>query len=55
LPLHQRAEIAFKIAVAKAIDERARLGLPIYVWRGGKVVQLSPDDVGGVSGNWQRK
>jgi hypothetical protein len=45
LPLHKRAEIAFKIAVAKAIDEHARLGLPIYIWRDGKVVQLSPDEV----------
>ena len=33
LPLEKRAEIAFKIAVAKAIEEHARLGLPIYVHR----------------------
>jgi hypothetical protein len=45
LPLHQRAEIAFKIAVAKAIDEHMRLGLPVYVWRDGGVVELSPDEV----------
>jgi len=45
LPLEKRAEIAFKIAVAKAIDEHARLGLPVYVWRDGKVVELSPDEV----------
>jgi len=43
LPLEKRAEIAFKIAVAKAIDEHARLGLPVYIWRNGKVVELSPD------------
>jgi hypothetical protein len=42
LPLEKRAEIAFKIAVAKAIDEHARLGLPIYIWRNGRVVELSP-------------
>ncbi len=42
LPLEKRAEIAFKIAVAKAIDEHVRLGLPIYIWRNGKVVELSP-------------
>ena len=42
LPVEQRAEIAFKIAVAKAIDEHVRLGLPIYIWRDGKVVKLSP-------------
>jgi hypothetical protein len=45
LPLEKRAEIAFKVAVAKAIDEHARLGLPIYIWREGKVVELSPKDV----------
>jgi hypothetical protein len=43
LPLEKRAEIAFKIAVAKAIDEHSRLGLPAYIWRNGKVVELSPD------------
>jgi hypothetical protein len=51
LPLHKRAEIAFKIAVAKAIDEHARLGLPVYVWRDGRVVALSPDEVRGESGS----
>jgi hypothetical protein len=44
LPLNKRAEIAFKIAVAKAIDEHARLGLPVYIWRDGRVVELSPDE-----------
>ena len=45
LPLEKRAEIAFRVAVAKAIEEHARLGLPIYVWRNGKVVELSPNEV----------
>jgi len=54
LPLHKRAEIAFKIAVAKAIDEHARLGLPIYVWRGGRVVELSPDKASRASKNLKR-
>ena len=45
LPLEKRAEIAFKAAVAKAIDENARLGLPVYVGRDGKVIQLSPDEL----------
>jgi hypothetical protein len=44
LPIEKRAEIAFKIAVAKAIDEHARLGLPVYIWRDGRVVKLSPDE-----------
>jgi len=51
LPIEKRAEIAFKIAVAKAIDEHARLGLPVYVWRDGRVVELSPDEVRNRSGN----
>jgi hypothetical protein len=42
LPLERRAEIAFKIAVAKAVNEHLRLGLPVYIWRNGKVVDLSP-------------
>jgi hypothetical protein len=51
LPLHKRAEIAFKIAVAKAIDEHARLGLPVYIGRDGRVVELLPDEVRGISAN----
>ena len=42
LPIEKRAEIAFKVAVAKAIDEHTRLGLPIYIWRNNRVVKLSP-------------
>ena len=45
LPLEKRAEIAFKVAVARAIEEHTRLGLPVYVWRNGKVVKLSPREV----------
>lgn len=43
LPIEKRAEIAFKVAVAKAIDEHTRLGLPIYIWRKSRVVKLAPD------------
>jgi hypothetical protein len=49
LPIEKRAEIAFKIAVAKAIDEHARLGLPVYIWRDGRVVELSPAEVRNIS------
>jgi hypothetical protein len=41
LPLEKRAEMAFKEAVEEVIDEHARLGLPLHVWREGKVVGLS--------------
>ncbi len=43
LPIEKRAEIAFKVAVAKAIDEHSRLGLPVYIWRNSRVVKLSPN------------
>ena len=45
LPLEERAEMAFKIAVEKVIIEHARLGLPIYRWRDGKIVEVSPEEL----------
>jgi hypothetical protein len=55
LPIERRAEIAFKIAVAKAIDEHTRLGLPVYIWRNGKVVELSQDNARNVARSRRRK
>ena len=40
LPLEQRAEMALKAAVERVIVEHARQGLPIYIWRDGRVVGL---------------
>jgi len=45
LPLEQRAEMAFKAAVEEVIAEHARQGLPIYIWREGKIVELSPEEL----------
>jgi hypothetical protein len=45
LPLEQRAEMAFKAAVEEVLVEHARQGLPIYIWREGKVVELSPEEL----------
>jgi hypothetical protein len=45
LPLEERAEMALKAAVRKVIMEHARQGLPIYIWREGKVVELSPEEL----------
>lgn len=45
LPLHVRAEMALKVAVEKVIVEHARLGLPIYIWRDGEVVEVPPDEL----------
>jgi hypothetical protein len=42
--IEKRAEIAFKLAVAKAIDQHTRLGLPVYIWRNRRGVKLSRDE-----------
>ena len=46
LPLEVRAEMAMNAAVGKAIEERARLALPIYIWRDGKVVEIRAKGLG---------
>lgn len=45
LPLEQRAEMALKAAVERVIVEHARQGLPIYIWRDGKVVEVPPEEL----------
>jgi hypothetical protein len=45
LPLEERAEMALKAAVEKVIIEHARQGWPIYIWRDGKIVELSPEEL----------
>ncbi len=45
LPLAERAEIALKEAVEEVIDAHIRANLPIYVWRDGKVVEVSPEEL----------
>ncbi len=45
LPMAERGLMALKVAVKKAIEEHAREGLPIYVWRDGKVVEIHPDEL----------
>lgn len=54
LPLEKRAEMAFSEAVDEVIDEHARLGLPLYIGRDGRVVELSPDEVRELSENSPR-
>lgn len=55
LPLLKRAEMAFQEAVNEVIDEHARLGLPLYIGRGGRVVKLSRDEVRELSGTLNGK
>lgn len=45
LPLEERAEMALKVAVEKVIVEHARQCLPVYIWRDGAVVELSPEQL----------
>ena len=45
LPLEERAEMALKAAVEKVIAAHAREGLPIYIWRGGRVVEMSLEEL----------
>jgi hypothetical protein len=44
LPLDVRTRMAMKEAVREALTERAHLGLPSYILRDGKVVELSPEE-----------
>ena len=40
LPLEQRALLALRAAARKAIAEDRKLGLPVYIWRNGRVEEL---------------
>ncbi|HCX90557.1 MAG: hypothetical protein COW04_06310 [Deltaproteobacteria bacterium CG12_big_fil_rev_8_21_14_0_65_43_10] len=43
--LAYQAEKALKEAVAEAIVEHKRKGIPIVVWRDGKVVEIAPEQI----------
>jgi len=45
LPLAERGLLALKAAVEKAIEEHAREGLPLYIWRDGKVVAVPAEEL----------
>jgi hypothetical protein len=45
LPLGQRAEMALKAAVEKVVEEHVRDGRPLYIWRDGKVVEVSAQEL----------
>jgi hypothetical protein len=45
LPLEKRALMAFRAAVEKVIDQHAREGLPLYIWRDGKVVAVPAEEL----------
>jgi hypothetical protein len=43
-PLRAEALQALRDAVGKVIAEHKRLGMPLVVWRDGKVVEISPEE-----------
>ena len=45
LPIEERALMAFRAAVEKVIEEHVREGLPLYIWRDGKVVAVPPEEL----------
>jgi hypothetical protein len=45
LPLEVRAELALKAAVENVIEEHIREGRSIYVWRDGRVVEVSAEEL----------
>ena len=45
LSLVEKVEEALKAAVAKAIAENKRLGIPLVIWRNGKRVLVPPEEL----------
>jgi hypothetical protein len=45
LPLAERAEMALKAAVEKVVESHVRDGRPIYIWRDGKVIEVSAQEL----------
>jgi hypothetical protein len=45
LPMEERALMALKEAVKGVIEEHIREGLPLYIWRDGKVVAVPPEEL----------
>lgn len=45
LPVEERAIMAFREAVARMAAEHARLGIPLKVWKDGRVADLAPETV----------
>jgi hypothetical protein len=45
LPLEELAELAMKAAMEKLIEEYARVRLPLYIWRNGKVVAVPAEEL----------
>jgi hypothetical protein len=49
LPLEVRAEMAFRAAVERVIDDSVLAGLPIHIWRDGQVVEIPVEELREIS------
>jgi hypothetical protein len=45
LPILERAALAMKAAIEEVIEEHAREGLPMYIWRDGRVVAVPAEEL----------
>lgn len=45
LPLAERAEMALKAAVEKVVESHMREGRPLYIWRDGRVIEVSAQEL----------
>lgn len=45
LPIETWAEMALEAAVKKVVEEHARLGLPLHLWRNGELVEISAEEL----------
>ena len=45
LPMEVRAEMALKEAVEEVMQDHIRSGRPIHIWRDGKVVEVSAQEL----------
>lgn len=45
LPIRERAALAMQAAFRKAVEEHLSEGLPMYVWRDGKVVAVPAEEL----------
>jgi hypothetical protein len=45
LPIETRAEMALESAVEKVVEEHARLGMPLHLWRNGELVEISAEEL----------
>jgi len=45
LALLERAALAMKAVMEQVIEEHAREGLPLYIWRDGKVVAVPAEEL----------